>query len=212
MSEESKLQLQWRGKSHGPWTYAEIQNRLSEGDIHSLYQVRVEGTWLPLREYIEKMESAELQRRAAEMAASIRTKEKDTETVGKVRGPGVRPLDGQVRRPNPFANPPPIFVKGTSSYLPAALSASDIAPTCWLAVAAFVVSCCSFVPYLNLVSWLPSLVLGHLALAQIRRDPNLDGRGLAIGAVMIAYAMLAFAALSFLLFPDLFYRVFPIAG
>ena len=210
MSEESKLQLQWRGKSHGPWTYAEIQNRLSEGEIHSLYQVRIDGAWLPLREYIEKVESAELQRRAAEMAASIRTKE--TETVVKVRGPGVRPLDGQVKRPNPFSNPPPIFVKGASSYLPAALSASDIAPTCWLAVAAFVVSCCSFVPYLNLVSWLPSLVLGHLALAQIRRDPNLDGRGLAMGAIMIAYAMLAFAALSFLLFPDLFYRVFPIAG
>ena len=211
MSEESKLQLQWRGKSHGPWTYAEIQNRLSEGEIHSLYQVRIDGAWLPLREHIEKVESAELQRRAAEMAASIRQNETEKIEPVYARGRGGRLAD-KVKRPNPFANPPPIFVKGTSSYLPAALSASEIAPTCWLAVAAFVVSCCSFVPYLNLVSWLPSLVLGHLALAQIRRDPNLDGRGLALGAIMIAYAMLAFAALSFLLFPDLFYRVFPIAG
>lgn len=210
MSEESKLQLQWCGRSHGPWTYAEIQSRLSEGVIHSMYQIRIDDTWLSLREYNEKMESAELQRRATAMAASIRSKE--TETAGMVRDQGVRPPDRRVKIPNPFANPPPVFVKGANSGLPSAGSASDAAPTCWLAVAAFVVSCCSFVPYLNLVSWLPSLVLGHLALAQIRRDPYLEGRGLALGAVVIAYAMLAFAALSFLLFPNLFYRVFPISG
>ncbi len=210
MSEELQLQLQWRGKSHGPWTYAEIQTRLIEGEIHSLYQVRVDGVWLPLREHIEKVESAELQRRATKRAASIR--QQPVEKIEPLRQRVSGRIGEQVKRPDPFSNPPPVFVKGTSSFLSPAFTASENAPTCWLAVAAFVVSCCSFVPYLNLVSWLPSLVLGHLALAQIRRDPNLDGRGLAIGAIVIAYAMLAFAALSFLLSPNLFYRVFPIAG
>ncbi len=214
MPEESQFQLQWRGKSHGPWTYVEIQEQLREGEIHSLYQIRVEGSWMPLREHIEKVESVELQRRATEMAASIRQKESEkvepARPLKRVRGR----LEGPVTRPNPFANPPPVFVKGASSETVPNFnySSSDIAPTCWLAVAAFVVSCCSFVPYLNLVSWLPSIVLGHLALAQIRRDPSLEGRGLAIGALVIAYAMLVFAALSFLLLPNLFYRVFPIAG
>lgn len=214
MSEESQYQLQWRGKSHGPWSYAEIQKQLQEGEIHSLYQIRVEGSWITLREHIEKVEGAELQRRAAELGASIRKKESEkVEPVVPVkRGRGR--IESPVSRPNPFANPPPVFVKSASSNLEPTFNygSSDSAPTCWLAVAAFVVSCCSFVPYLNLVSWLPSIVLGHLALAQIRRDPSLEGRGLAIGALLIAYAMLALAALSFLFLPTLFYRVFPIAG
>jgi len=131
-----------------------------------------------------------------------------------VRSRGRGHIEGPIQKPNPFANPPPVFVKGAS---PLPLSSRDfshsaIAPTCWLAVAAFVVSCCSFMPYLNLVSWLPSLVLGHLALAQIKREPGMEGRGLALGAVFIAYSMLGFAAWCFLFSPNLFYRIFPIAG
>jgi hypothetical protein len=40
----------------------------------------------------------------------------------------------------------------------------------------------------------------------------MEGRGLALGAVTIAYLMLVFAAWSFLFMPNLFYRIFPIAG
>lgn len=212
MSVESSFQLQWRGKSYGPWTYAEIQERLREGEIHSLYQVRVDGAWLPLRDYIEMVEAETRQQRAAEMAEKIRAQEAAKAQTAK---PLVRcRIQGPVSRPNPFANPPPAFVKTVLHEKTAGdyYSPADVAPTCWLAVAAFVVSSGSFVPYLNLVSWLPSLVLGHLALHQIQRQPVLEGRGLAIGALLIAYAMLAFAAFSFLWFPDLFYRIFPIAG
>lgn len=212
MSSESQFQLQWRGKSYGPWTYAEIHEHLIEGEIHSLYQVRIEGVWMALRDYIEQTEAATLQQQAADRAQRIRQQE--AEKVVKVRPQGRGRIEGPIKRPDPFANPPPVFVKGASSDSVASIdfSHSDIAPTCWLAVAAFVVSCCSFVPYLNLVSWLPSLVLGHLALAQIRSEPSMEGRGLALGALIIAYFMLAFAALSFLFLPGLFYRIFPIAG
>lgn len=213
MSEESQHQLQWRGKSYGPWTYAEIQERLREGEIHSLHQVQVDGAWMLLRDYIENQEAEARLQRAAEMAAQIRAQESAKKQSAKplVRGR----IEGPVTRPNPFANPPPVYVKsvaasegGTNHYY----THDDVAPTCWLAVAAFVVSCCSFVPYLNLISWLPSLVLGHLALQQIQRQPALEGKGLALGALAIAYTMLAFATFSFLMFPDLFYRIFPIAG
>lgn len=212
MSADTQFQLQWRGKSHGPWTYAEIQERLVEGEIHSLYQVCIDGVWMPLRDFIEKTEATALQQQAADRAVRIRQQE--AEKVMKVRARVRGPIEGPIKKPNPFANPPPVFVKGASS-LPLSsgeFSHSEIAPTCWLGVAAFVVSCCSFVPYLNLVSWLPSLVLGHLALAQIKREPSMEGRGLALGAVIIAYFMLVFAAWSFLLMPNLFYRIFPIAG
>ena len=212
MSVDTQFQLQWCGKGHGPWTYAEIQERLISGEVHSLYQVRVDGAWMPLRDYIEQIEAAALQQQAADRAARIRQQE--AETLVKVHARGRGPIEGPIKKPNPFANPPPVFVKGAS---PLPLSSSDfsdseIAPTCWLAVAAFVVSCCSFMPYLNLVSWLPSLVLGHLALMQIKREPSMEGRGLALGAVVIAYSVLGFAFWSFLFSPNLFYRIFPIAG
>jgi hypothetical protein len=212
MSADTQFQLQWHGKSYGPWTYAEIQQRLVEGEIHSLYQLRIDGVWAPLRDFIEQTEAAALQQQAADRAARIRQQE--AEKVVKVRARGRGPIEGPIKKPNPFANPPPVFVKGASPLplLSGEFSRSEIAPTCWLAVAGFVVSCCSFVPYLNLVSWLPSLVLGHLALAQIRREPSMEGRGLALGAVIIAYFMLVFAAWSFLFMPNLFYRIFPIAG
>ena len=213
MSAESQHQLQWRGKNYGPWTYAEIQERLREGEIHSLHQVQVNGTWLLLRDYIETQEAEARLQRASEMAAQIRAQEAAKQQPAKplVRGR----IDGPVKRPNPFANPPPVYVKSVAGSEAAGshyYSHEEVAPTCWLAVAAFVVSCCSFVPYLNLISWLPSLVLGHLALHQIQRQPALEGKGLALGALAIAYAMLVFATFSFLMFPDLFYRIFPIAG
>lgn len=212
MSAEPTFFLQWRGQNHGPWSYVEIHERLREGEIHSLYQIRVDDQWQLLRDYIETQEAEARQQRAAERAAQIRAQEaaKQSSAPKHVRGR----IMGPISRPNPFANPPPVFVKnapnaetGSSAY-----QSADIAPTCWMAVAAFVVSCCSFVPYLNLISWLPSLVLGHLALQQIQRQPELEGRGLALGALMIAYTMLAFAFFTFLMFPDLFYRIFPIAG
>jgi Domain of unknown function (DUF4190) len=212
MSAEPQFSLQWRGKSYGPWTYAQIQEQLMEGQIHSLYQIRVDAVWMPLRDHIEQTEAAALKQQAADRAARIRQQE--AEKVVQVRPRGRGHIAGPIKRPDPFANPPPVFVKGASPEVMPTMdySHTDISPTCWLAVAAFVVSCCSFVPYLNLVSWLPSLVLGHLALAQIRREPSMEGRGLALGALVIAYFMLVFAAVSFLFIPDLFYRIFPIAG
>jgi hypothetical protein len=212
MSADPQLPLQWRGQSYGPWTYAEIHQRLIEGEIHSLYQVRVEGAWMPLRDHIEQTEAATLQQQAADRAARIRQQEAEKVVQVRVRGRGH--IEGPIKRPNPFANPPPVYVKGASPLSQSSMdySPAEIAPTCWLAVAAFVVSCCSFVPYLNLVSWLPSLVLGHLAMAQIQQEPDMEGRGLALGALIIAYSTLVFAALSFMFQPSLFYRIFPIAG
>jgi len=211
MQEEPQLPIQWRGQHYGPWTYAEIQSRLQEGEIHSMYQIHTDGVWITLREYIEKIEAVELQRRAVALAASIR--QRQAEAVTPIRNASRGRIQTTTKRPNPFANPPPTYIKGATqtTQTPYNDPNQDRAATCWLAVAAFVVSCCSFVPYLNLVSWLPSLVLGHWALGQIRRDPVLEGRGLAISALFISYATLIFAVLSWLVYPDLFYRIFPIA-
>lgn len=210
---ETLHQLQWRGRAVGPWTLSRIREALANGEVHSLYQVHVEGRWLLLRDHLEVVDAVDLESRAASLGESRRrqeeTKAEEVRVVGQ-RHPGL------ASKPDPFGRPPPVFVKQVSMH--AASDASpegsrlplEDAPTCWLAVAAFVVACASFVPYLNLVCWLPGIVLGHLALRRIRRNPLLEGRGLALGAVIIGYALLVFALATAILAPALFRRVFPV--
>ena len=59
-----------------------------------------------------------------------------------------------------------------------------------LAVAALIVAVCGFIPYVNLVSWIFALLLGHLALVQMERNAALSGRWLAITALAITYFLL----------------------
>ena len=213
---ETQYQLQWRGRSIGPWTLVQIREALDSGEIHSLHRICVNGDWLTLRDYLEQVDAVDLERRAAELGAVSRPKEAEKPAPLERRTLG---FATQVTKPDPFGKPPPVFVKNSSGIDSLQSKGSvtrhdeareELAPTCWLAVAAFVVSCACFVPYLNLVSWFPGIVLGHLALNQIQRQSDLEGRGLAIGAIAISYTTLTFAIITALLFPDLFYRVFPI--
>lgn len=210
---EALHQLQWRGRIVGPWTLARIREALSNGEVHSLYQIHVEGRWLLLRDHLEALDAVELEQRAASLGEGRRRQ--DEAKAEEVRVTGQR-HPGLASKPDPFGKPPPVFVKQASLHAAADASQESArmfqedAPTCWLAVAAFVVACMGFVPYLNLVCWLPGIVLGHLALRRIRRNPLLEGRGLALGAVIMGYALLVFALLTAILDPALFQRVFPI--
>ena len=49
---------------------------------------------------------------------------------------------------------------------------------------------CNFVPYLNFVTWILALVFGHVALSQMKRDPAIEGRGMAIAGLVITYFLL----------------------
>ena len=52
----------------------------------------------------------------------------------------------------------------------------------------------------GLVTGIPAVVLGHLALTRMKADPNLGGRGLAIAGLVIGYIGVAFAILSMILY------------
>ena len=60
-----------------------------------------------------------------------------------------------------------------------------------LAVVAF---CCALALPL-MVLWVPGLVLGHIALHQINRDPTQRGRGLAVTAIVIGWVIIGLIAL-----------------
>lgn len=62
--------------------------------------------------------------------------------------------------------------------------------TSGLAITALIVAVCGFIPYVNFVSWIFALILGHLALIQIERSYALSGRWMAITALAITYFLL----------------------
>jgi hypothetical protein len=76
------------------------------------------------------------------------------------------------------------FVKVTSA------GRSRLSP---LAVASLTMAACNFIPYVNFGAWLLSLIFGHLALAQMKRDGSLEGRGLAIAGLVITYFVVLMA-------------------
>ena len=59
-----------------------------------------------------------------------------------------------------------------------------------LAIAALIVAVCGFIPYVNLVSWIFALILGHLAVLQIDRNSALSGRWMAITGLTITYFLI----------------------
>lgn len=106
--------------------------------------------------------------------------ELDTETPNAPEPPEPSPL--QRDYPVPDANiahdDSPVFELSATTRMSA------------LAVAALIVAVCGFIPYVNLVSWIFALCLGHLALVQMKRNAALSGRGLAITALAITYFLL----------------------
>jgi hypothetical protein len=79
---------------------------------------------------------------------------------------------------NPYQSPhaPP----AQSPYLP-----STPRRTSTMAVLSLVMSC--LVLMLGPLGSIPGIVLGHLALGEIRRDGSVEGRGLAIAGLVIGY-------------------------
>lgn len=71
--------------------------------------------------------------------------------------------------------------------------AVPVAPTSGLAVAALV---CGAAGLLTFVSCIPAIILGHMALAQIRKTrPEPEGKGMAIAGLVLGYLMLVATAL-----------------
>lgn len=53
MSDSPQFQLQWRGSRKGPLDLPAIKEALKSGDLHSMYQIDVDGEWQTLRDFLE---------------------------------------------------------------------------------------------------------------------------------------------------------------
>ena len=70
--------------------------------------------------------------------------------------------------------------------------------TSGLAIAALVLSCLSVA--LGPFGFVPGILCGHLARSECRRDPKVDGDGLAVAALILGYAFLVIFFVVFMVF------------
>ncbi len=72
-----------------------------------------------------------------------------------------------------------------------------VAPTSQWAIWSLV---CSILGFFTFVTAIPGVIFGHLALNEIKKNPRLEGRGLAIAGLIMGYIVVGLAALAILFY------------
>jgi hypothetical protein len=179
----SSHQIRWKGRVTGPHSLEDIRGLLAAGEISRLHQIDHAGQWRPLDEFLREAEVTS-QQEAAEMAQQD---ELDRRRMAReladerIRSAALEQQFAWLQQKQ--ARDRELMPKATKKR------------TSNLAVAAFVVSFCSFIPFVNFVSWIPALILAHAAIAEIDKDRNLEGRALAQGAIVISSTFLVLGVL-----------------
>ena len=201
---EPQFLLLWKGRQSGPFCVAEIREKLSSGEVSRMHQVNFNGKWIVLDEFLEKhgggdpetQRRAEAEKREEQLRRDFEQQlatERAQQSVLEERLAQAesRSSYSHLLPPPPPPPPPPQYLPppgpGIQTY-PVATDAPS--RTSGLAIAALVMGLCNFVPYLNFVTWILALVFGHVALSQMKRDPALEGRGMAIAGLVITYFLL----------------------
>ncbi|MEN3940081.1 DUF4190 domain-containing protein [Prosthecobacter sp. SYSU 5D2] len=200
MNASGQFHLQWRGQRFGPWDLAEIREALKNGTIHSLYQIHAGGQWQPLRDFLDSLpRPAE----ASKVKPEVRPQETAEETSGDnlEDKPAVQPVSDAAstqklelgdNKPTPlsaWALSPAEYMKLKRELEQPGGAFTDAN---WHAIACLILSLCFWIPYVSIISWLLSLVFGHIALVQISFQPGLGGRSLALTGLAISYAVMIF--------------------
>jgi nitric oxide reductase large subunit len=190
--------LFWRGQRSGPFTIEEIEQKLADNDIGLWHLVGDETSGLTvgdlLRQIDEEKRSLRLQQEQARQRAQRESEQKleqqHSQAIQRLQEENEALADelDSVRASqstSKVVGSP--FVPG---YPPQAPQVTQRASG--QAITAFVFSLLNFVPGINLISWLIAIILAHSALSDMRRDPSLGGRGLAVAALWITYTLLFF--------------------
>jgi ABC-type Na+ efflux pump permease subunit len=179
----SSHHIRWKGRVTGPHTLEDIQGLLAAGEISRMHQIDHAGQWQSLDEFLRDADGT----RQAEAAANAQEEELERRRVAREEA------NDRLRAAaleQHFA-----WLQHSQSGHPKERPEARKERTSNLAVAAFVVSFCSFIPFVNIVSWIPALILAHAALAEIEKNPKLNGRALAQGAIVISCTFLVLGVL-----------------
>lgn len=183
--------LSWQGGITGPHSLREIQTLLKLGKVHSLYRIQVEGEWILLRDRF-----ADLEQKAREAEG----KKADRLPVrSPAAGSGhAEPIPAAIFVPDEE----PWELGKTTGHSPQSGSGdgSEIVESKGIAIASFVLSLFFFVPFLNGITWLLSLIFGHLALSQTSEKNRSGPAVLAWIGLWLSYVEISFFLLGIVWF------------
>ena len=165
----STFLLRWKGVESGPFSIEEIRERLIAGEISRLHQVQIRGTWRLLDDLAELNPATE-----GDVQQQMESMRREFETR--------LAAERESRREPTF-----IEVVSTTAHERPIFDVSPTTRTSGIAVAAIIAGLCCVIPYVNWIAWIPALALGHIALAHIDRDSLLDGRWMAVVALVAGY-------------------------
>ena len=200
---EPQFLLLWKGRQSGPFSVAVIREKLSSGEVSRMHQVNFNGRWIVLDEFLEKhgggdpeaQRQAEAEKREGQMRRDFEEQLANERAQQSALEGRLAEAESRSSLSHLLPPPPPPM---QPQYLPQPGPAIQAYPvvadhpqrTSGLAIAALVMGLCNFVPFLNIVTWILALVFGHVALSQMKRDPALEGRGMAIAGLVITYFLL----------------------
>jgi hypothetical protein len=199
--------LSWKGRQSGPFTLEQVRKQLASGEISRMHQIGVNGGWQLLDEFLTQHPDEKAAQRVTELQqqeARLRQEyETQLATERASRNSAEQAAQNAEERASLAHLVPREPAPRTQTYVPHMPAPplpspfpSDHRPTrtSGLAIAALVLALCCFIPYINFFSWILALAFGHTALGQIKRDPDLDGRGMALAALIITYFLLIMGA------------------
>ena len=102
MNSAQTYMLMWRGSETGPLTLQAIQQRLRNGELHSMYEISVEGAWIPLRDFLETI-STDTSRSSSGVQRVAATTQPERLTPALP----VQPPQAQQQSPAPWNQSPP---------------------------------------------------------------------------------------------------------
>jgi hypothetical protein len=196
---EARYFIAWKGANTGPFTLAQIQEKLAAGEVSRMHQVQVDGRWVSVDEFLSRHEAAERRvTKAREEKAGLeemrlRQEYEARSASGQAQQQSLaeqlRAADQHTRQmPAPGMPPPPPYPPlAAPPFHAPAFPGAEATRTSGFAITGIICAVCNFVPYLNYVAWIPALVFGHVALRDIGNNPALAGRGLAIATLCITY-------------------------
>jgi hypothetical protein len=179
----SSHQLRWKGQVTGPHTLEDIRALLAAGQVSRMHQIEHGGQWRPLDEFLRETEESDRSLSAAAAAEEeINYRRMQRELANE------RMRTAALEQQFAWLQEKQLREREQVKKIPKRRTSN-------LAVGAFVISFCCFIPYVNLVSWIPALIMAHAALAEMDRDPNLTGRSLAQGAIVLSCTFLVVGVL-----------------
>ena len=175
---DKKYFLSWQNQMLGPHSVEEIKSLLNDRKIHSLFKVQSDGGEERVREFLAGLNDKRKQASAAQVEALAKPaapvveampEHGDYRLTSGTEGIPTTPLFA----PPPPPPPPPPHIGGEAKF--------------GYAVTSLVLSLLFALPLINLITWVMSLIFGHMFLYALKGDRTQRGYAHAKCGVWLTY-------------------------